>query len=171
MRKLLKIGFSLAIAISLANTTLAEEFDPISDLANSDPILGLDLPSDLGDLEPLEIPATITPEAPLAENEVIEPTLPQNPISATAGSGGSLDDETEVAPLPTSTQGFYTPTPSSFFNSQIAGPSITNISHDYSSYYPVRTQLTPTGPAATLALALTAAIGLAIFLRKKFQNV
>lgn len=173
MQKLLKISVALALMISFANITLAEDFDPIADLSNYDALLGLDLPTDFEDLDPLEIPAEIDEPETLPTNETETTTTPT--ITTTIGSGGAIENEVEATnqnlATTTPSQNFYTPTPSQFFNSEIGSTSIADASYNYSSYSAARSQLTPTGPAATLAFAVLAAIGLAWIFRKKIVNV
>lgn len=171
MRKILQIGLALAFTISLVNVAMADEFDPIAELANNDALLGLDLPSDFENFDPLEIPAEIAEpteneEAATKSELVIPPAIPTN-----VGSGGALGEEAVADTTPTITSNFYTPTPSQLYSPTAAGVSVVDTTYRYDLHASARAELTPTGPIATFVLSALVALGLAFMLRKKFVNV
>ncbi len=147
MSKILKIGVACALTCALTNVTLAATFDPLADAAtNSDALLGLDLPTDFGNLDPLTIPATTDPTTPTttvpvtntptttpttttATTTATTTTVPTTTVTpTTVGSGGALDGTSEpqtsaktvsVSQKKTTNQNLMTPMPSSFSNGEM----------------------------------------------------
>lgn len=174
MQKILTIGIALALTIAFTNLALAAEFDPIADLASGDALLGLDLPTDFTDLEPIETPSEVEEEPVETAPTQTEPvTTLQLPATTTTGSGGAIGEEVLPAVPATqpATQDFSTPASQQFLTSHPASTSIVDASYDYSRNTASRAQLTPTGPVATLVVAVLAALGLTVLLRKKFVHV
>lgn len=151
MSKILKISIAFILTFALTNVTLAATFDPLADAAtNSDALLGLDLPADFGDLDPLTIPATTEPTTPpptvpVTTTPTITPTptvpTPTTPPAAIvaptmAGSGGALDGTSEpqtgaktvnVSQKKNNNQSLMTPMPSSFSNGEITSMASRNM--------------------------------------------
>ncbi|MFA6458623.1 MAG: hypothetical protein WCV72_04545 [Patescibacteria group bacterium] len=198
MSKILKIGVACALTCVLTNAALATEFDPITDITDSNALLGLDLPTSFDeDLNALTIPEPVEVAEPTPVIETNDPvdyfpveTTTPTALLTTIGSGGALGVEDEE-PAPTKTlvtphkqianQLLATPTPSSFSNSEmlsaVSGSMISgNIMssstvHNYGLHSSAtKSQLAETGPAETLAFACGAAIGLAIFIRRKLHH-